>query len=340
MAVVQKRKILFIGFLGILLIVLLVLVLEFQSEQKAESIQLSGVVEIHDVVAAFELPGRIVSLYYEEGDRVRSGDLLALLDTTDYVRAVKEAQVLVRIREAEYEKLLHSPLPEELMQAESNYQIAKVQYEKAVVEYQRMQKLYESRAIPQEQYEAVEFQWKQAEAALKAAEATLHLISRGARKEDLRRAKHAVEQAKLQLMEAQRRLRKCRLYAPNSGYVTAKFFEVGEIVSTGQPVYTIAINREWRIRAYIEEPHLGVVYPGMDVTIVTDDGNRFPGKVGYISPVAEFTPKTVQTEEVRTKLVYRIRIIVREQTKRLRHGMPVTIIIPRALKNGDTISNE
>ncbi len=123
-----------------------------------------------------------------------------------------------------------------------------------------------------------------------------------------------------------------KLYAPDDGIVTVRAKEVGSVVSTSNIVYTIALDHPLWIRTYVDEANLGNIKPGMKVTILTDSVDpatnqkkTYTGTIGYISPTAEFTPKTVQTESLRPDLVYRVRINVEGDAPFLRQGMPVTV---------------
>jgi HlyD family secretion protein len=120
------------------------------------------------------------------------------------------------------------------------------------------------------------------------------------------------------------------LYAPTEGTVLTRIREPGTVVNSGDPIYTLSITSPVWIRAFISEPYLGIVYPGMPAEIHTDTkkGAIYKGYVGFISPVAEFTPKTVETTQLRTDLVYRLRIYAENPDRGLRQGMPVTIKLP------------
>lgn len=120
------------------------------------------------------------------------------------------------------------------------------------------------------------------------------------------------------------------VYAPTDGIILTRIREPGTVVIEGQPIYTLSIISPVWVRAFIAEPYLGVVYPGMPAEIHTDtkDGKVYHGQVGFISPVAEFTPKTVETTQLRTDLVYRLRIYADNPDQGLRQGMPVTVRLP------------
>jgi len=187
---------------------------------------------------------------------------------------------------------------------------------------------------------------KESTAALRAARSTLlnterilqrrkELISDGSiSQEDLDNsiASHSVQaatvdQAEAALAIASSNLSYTDMTAPSDGIVLTRIREVGTVVNPADPVFTVSLTSPVWIRAYISEPLLGIVHPGMEASIYTDtfEGKVYNGKIGFISPVAEFTPKTVETKELRTDLVYRLRIYVDNPDQGLRQGMPVTV---------------
>ena len=155
--------------------------------------------------------------------------------------------------------------------------------------------------------------------------ATQRLVEAGPRREEIDRARALVRQAEAVLADARRRLADTRLASPVSGTVQVRVHEAGDFVNAGEPVFSIALQDEVWVRTYVAERDLEAVRPGMAVEVRTDGGNRFSGRVGFVSSVAEFTPKTVETRDVRTQLVYRVRILVKDSEGRLRQGMPVTV---------------
>lgn len=117
------------------------------------------------------------------------------------------------------------------------------------------------------------------------------------------------------------------IYSPSDGVILTRVQEPGTILQAGGPVYVLSLFDPIWVRAYVSEPDLGKIYPGIQATIYTDSGGVYKGQVGFISPQAEFTPKNVETTSLRTDLVYRLRIIVENRDKALRQGMPVTVRI-------------
>jgi HlyD family secretion protein len=120
------------------------------------------------------------------------------------------------------------------------------------------------------------------------------------------------------------------LTAPANGTIMTRVIEPGTVVLPAAAVYSMALDDEVWVRAFAPEPLLGRVAPGTEVTIVTDGRRSYRGRIGYVSPAAEFTPKAVETPELRTQLVYRLRVRLEAPDDGVRQGMPVTIRLPAA----------
>jgi len=152
----------------------------------------------------------------------------------------------------------------------------------------------------------------------------------GGRVEDIEAARAALSASEATHRLAERRLADADLKAPSDGIILTRVREPGAIVNAGETIYTLSLNSPIWVRTYVSEPDLGRIRPGMTAEVRTDSGGVYKGQVGFISPVAEFTPKTVETRELRTALVYRLRIIVDNPDGGLRQGMPVTVTLEAA----------
>ena len=147
-----------------------------------------------------------------------------------------------------------------------------------------------------------------------------------------------LRQAEAALGTAMTNLTDTEVYAPTNGTILTRIREPGTVVNIAEPIYTLSVSSPVWIRAYVSEPNLGRIFPGMTAIVSTDSGKTYEGKIGFISPVAEFTPKTVESTELRTDLVYRIRVYCDNPDRFLLQGMPVTVKL--ALKDhSDTRSN-
>ena len=151
---------------------------------------------------------------------------------------------------------------------------------------------------------------------------------------NLEEMKASVEQARATLDRANTNLGDTKLFSPTYGSILTRIREPGSVLNPGEPVFTVSIKSPVWIRAYISEPDLGKIYFGMPAEVITDTKGlkTYRGHIGFISPVAEFTPKTVESLDLRTDLVYRLRVIVEDPNRELKQGMPVTVKL--RLKDG------
>lgn len=243
-------------------------------------IELYGNVDIRQVDMSFKVAGTVQKMMFEEGDRVKKGDLLATLDDSDYQLTYKKAKADIKRYQAQME--------EAISVLETNLPLCKqkISSERSCISYTNTK--------------------NEAVAAYEAAQI-------------------AADYEKKQLEYTQ-------IFAPSDGIISSRIVEPGTTVTAGQLVYTITKTEPLWIRVYLPETELGNIDYGSRAIVITDtinpatgDKKRYRGHVGYISPIAEFTPKTVQTEELRTDLVYRLNIYVDENDGGLKQGMPVTV---------------
>ena len=289
------------------------------------ALELQGNVEVREVRLGFNVSGRIATLHVDEGDSVHPGQLVAAIEPEYFDDARRQAEGAWQARNAELQKLNNGSRPEEIQQAWATARAAEIAFVNARKEFLRKQHLVDSGSVSREAFDNAQATQDRTQAHWEAAKATLKLVKTGPRTEDISRAQALTRQAKALLDEADRRLQDTRLLAPSSGIVQTRVREAGDYVGIGETVYTITIATPLWVRAYVNEMDLGRIRPGMPATVRTDGGISCTGQVGFISPVAEFTPKTVETKKIRTDLVYRVRIIVQDPKGELRQGMPATI---------------
>ena len=292
-----------------------------------DQLVLYGNADIRQVDLAFNNAGRIIRMLVQEGDRVSQGDLLATLDTRRLQARLDQTEAQVIAQQQLVAKLEAGTRPEELNQARANLELAQAEARDAEQSLRRVQSLTRQKLASAQQSDDAVAAFAAASARVKVAQAGLELALAGPRQEDI-----AAARATLQALEAQQELARhelddASLYAPSNGVIRNRILEPGAMASPQQPVYTLALTNPIWIRAFVDEPDLGKIYPGMAATVSTDSfvGKRYPGWVGYISPTAEFTPKSVQTSDVRTSLVYQVRVYVCNPANELRLGMPATV---------------
>lgn len=274
------RKKAAIIILLVLLICTTLVFLYFKNSKINNELTLYGNIEIRQVDLSFQVAGKIEKMLKEEGDTVKAGELIAVLDNKDYVSNLEKA-------EADVEKTL-------ALKAD------------AESKFERQAPLVNDNTISKQDYDTLLNTKNKASADYSGAVAQKNF------------AKNQLDYTKI--------------YAPEEGTIMIRVQEPGANVSKGQPVYTMAKTKPVWVRAYVNETNLGNIKYGQTVKVYTDTTDpktgkkrEYKGQVGYISPVAEFTPKTVQSTDIRTNLVYRIRVYIYDIDEYLRQGMPVTI---------------
>ncbi|MGY4395895.1 HlyD family secretion protein [Sphingomonas sp. UYAg733] len=296
-----------------------------------EALVLNGNVDIRQVDLGFRVAGRIAGIPFEEGVRVPAGAALARLDARPLKDTLAATEAQIGVTQAELDKQRNGNLPQDIAQAQAKLAETQASLTKARKDYDRRAELVKTGAVSQAVFDATRQQYEAARAQVAAAQQALSLQRSGARREDIEGAAAQRAQAVAQRDRAQTDLTDAVLRAPNAGVILTRAREPGAIVQPGETVLTLTIDRPMRVRAYIAEPDLSRISPGMKV-LVTADGNpkTYHGTIGYIAPTAEFTPKTVQTEDLRADLVYRLRVIVTDPDDALRQGAPVSITVPDA----------
>ncbi|QOV66292.1 secretion protein HlyD [Kosakonia pseudosacchari] len=298
----------------------------YQSKQD-RTLTLYGNVDIRTVNLSFRVGGRLSALNVDEGDAIRAGQTLGEIDKAPYENALLQAQANVATAQAKYSLATAGYRDEEIAQAVAAVRQAQAAYDYAQNFYQRQQGLMKSRAISANDLENARSSRDQAEATLKSAQDKLSQYRAGNRPQEIAQAKASLEQAEAALAQAQLDLHDTTLIAPSNGTVLTRAVEPGSMLSAGSTVLTLSLTRPVWVRAYVGERNLHQAQPGQEILLYTDGRPDKPyhGKIGFVSPTAEFTPKTVETPDLRTDLVYRLRIIVTDADDSLRQGMPVTL---------------
>jgi len=291
---------------------------------------LYGNVDIREADLAFNNSEHIDRLLVQEGDRVRKGQLLAVLHRERMQADAAAAEARVAAQKAVLARLETGSRPEEVRQAQANVAAARAKLVDAQITFERTEKLYKEQAASKQALDDAEAGLNTARADLKVVEEALALAVEGPRLEDIAEARAKLKAEQAQLALAQEVLKDTELYAPTDGIVRNRILELGDMATPQTPVFTLALTNPVWVRAYAPETVLGKLAPGMSADVSTDSypGKTYPGWIGFISPTAEFTPKNVETPELRTRLVYQVRIYVCNPQDELRLGMPATVSIP------------
>ena len=300
-----------------------------RSGDRSAPLTLYGNVDIREVQLAFQDAGRIRTLPVDEGARVSVGQVVAELDPTRYQLELQRLNGEVAAQTQVLARLRQGSRPQEVARARAAAASARASLADAATQLARKQQLRTVNRISVQEVDTARTRVETLQANLKAAEEEVSLVVEGPRREDI-----AAAEAGLAALEAARdlaaqRLEDTRLLAPASGVIRNRILEPGAMAAPGAPVFTLALTDPLWVRAYINEPDLGLVHEGMRAEVRTDTlpDKAYQGWVGFISSTAEFTPKTVETTELRTKLVYRARIFVCDPQQELRLGMPVTVTL-------------
>lgn len=291
-----------------------------------------GNVDIRQVPLGFRVGGRLAGVLVEEGDPVKAGDVLARLDSGPYDIAVRAAEENVAALKATLDKLKAGARPSEIAKARAAYEEQVASLANAELALSRADQLRSQGTVAQSSLDTATAAKDMASARVASAKAALSLIEEGSRSEDIMAAEAQLRAAEAQLDATRTSLADTELKAPADGVILSRVSEPGAIVASSTNVLVLALTEPVWVRAYVSEPDLGRVHPGLKVKVTSDSmtGAGYEGQVGFISPVAEFTPKAVETPDLRTDLVYRLRIIVDHPGKDLRQGMPVTVHLPPA----------
>ena len=288
---------------------------------------LYGNVDIREVNLAFRVGGRVADIRVDEGSAVHAGDLIASLDSEPLQAALAQAEAAVAATGAHAAMLHKGYRPEDVEKAKATLEAARAALKEAEQQLVRQGTLVPTGAAPQRTFDSAQSQRDQAAAQVRSAEQNLRELSAGYRKEEIAEADGQLHQAQAGLATARLNLRDAQLVAPSDGVILTRAVEKGSMVAAGSPGFSLTLTRPVWARAYVSETELGRFSSGTRVTLGTDlrPDRPYHGVVGFVSPTAEFTPKTVETADLRTSLVYRLRIVVQDPDAQLRQGMPVTV---------------
>lgn len=315
-----------------------------QKDTSADTVTIYGNIDIRQVQVAFNDNERIDKLLVDEGSEVHFGQLIGQLAQQRFSDAVAQDQALVVAQQQVVARLHAGSRPEEIAQARADVQAAEANVAAADANVKNAELLFRRQGtLAKQQYVSLQIRddaertylaqkanLAAAQQVLAAKQQALQLAVIGPRKEDIAAAEAALQATRAALALAQRQLADTQLYAPAEGIIQNRILEPGDMATPQTPVFTLALDNPLWVRAYLPETQMGKVALGMRAWVEVDSfpGQRFPGWVGFISPVSEFTPKNVETTELRSQLVYRVRVYACNHDHRLRLGMPATVVIP------------
>ncbi len=293
------------------------------------SVTATGTIEATESSIAAQVPGRVVKMNYEEGSLVNAGDTLAETDHETLTQQVNQAQASLVMAQQQYDLLVKGARSEDLKVAEEGVRQAEANFKLAELAFSRTEKLYGDHSVSQSQMDAARAQHDVASAQLKSAQETLAKMRQFSRPEEIRAAAAQVKQAQAALDAAQIAFRHSYVTSPITGTVLEKLLEVGDFASVGTPVYTVSDLRTMKMTVYVSETDLARIRLGDEAKVVLDGmpDRPFTGKVIFISPTAEFTPKNVETKSDRMKLVFAVKIAIANPDGYLKAGLPADATI-------------
>ena len=286
-----------------------------------------GNVDIREVSLGFRVAGRVDTLAVDEGDSVKQGQVLATLDADPLRRELNEMKANAHAIEARLALIRAGYRGEDIAQAQAVLAGRRAELTNAEQTLGRLSELKGTGAISSRTYDDAVAARDEARSRVQQAEQSADQYRRGFRPQEIAEAEANLGRAQAAVSQAELRLQDSSLLAPADGIVLTRAAERGAILNAGAVIYTLSLVHPVWVRAYCAEPELAAVSPGRGVLVYTDARRDRPyhGKVGFVSPTAEFTPKNVETTDLRTALVYRFRVIVSDPDEGLRQGMPVTV---------------
>ncbi len=304
--------------------------------------RVSGQVEATEVQVAPEVGGRLLEIPINEGDRVKAGDVVAKIDTRDVELALQRARAERAQADAQLRLLEAGARQEDIRQADAqvaaaagDVSAAQADLKSAEADLQRFETLLQNNSGSQKQRDDAATRRDVARQRLASAQAhetaareAAARLRAGARREEIDGARARVATVDAQIASLEKSKSDATVLSPITGIVSERLLDPGEMVAPRAPIAVLAdLDHAWA-EVFVDEPQIPNVKLGQPATVITDAGQRIPGKISYVSSKAEFTPRNVQTAEDRSKLVYRVKIAVDNREGILKQGMPVEAEIP------------
>ncbi len=287
-----------------------------------------GNIDTRTVNVGFRFLGKIENITKDEGEIVKKDEVLVKLDTASLEKSLEELNEKIFASKLELSKLQTGYRQEEILEAKAAMEEAIENLNKTKDTYNRQTNLFKTKSTSEENFTISQLNYKQALATLDKAKALYELRKNGYRDEDIKIQESNLKSLEIQAEKLKIDLNDSIIKAPVYGVVLTRFKEIGAITNAGESILEIAKTDEFWVRAYIDEKNLGNIKPGLKMSIQTDSrSENYEGVIGFISPVAEFTPKNIETQELRADLVYIFRVIVKNPDDKIRQGMPVTLKI-------------
>jgi HlyD family secretion protein len=283
------------------------------SSRGRETISASGTIEATEMTLSAQAGGQVKRILFDEGDVVQTGDTLLYIDQTDWLYQLEQTRGGYEMAEAQFRLALKGAREEDVVQSEANYKNAEA-------DLKRMEELYHARSISEKQLD-------DARTRFTVSEQIWQKTRHGSRQEEIDAARARRDQTKAQMSSLQKKVNDCIVVSPISGTITKRYVEEGELAGTGMALYRISNLSSMDITIYVSESDLPKVKLNQKASITVDafQNKEYEGKVTFISPTAEFTPKNIQTKEERTKLVFSMKVKVPNPDGTLKAGIPADV---------------
>jgi HlyD family secretion protein len=300
------------------------------SKQVSSGISGSGIIEADEVQVAAQTTGKIKRILVQEGADTKTDDVLAYLDSAVLELQLKQAKAGESLASAALQNLLAGARAEDIEQARLAVVQAEENLRVAEQDYNRIQALYDSGSATQKQREDARARFVSAQAQHRSAQQALKKLENLARPEQIKEAEARLAQARASVELTQKQVDDSTITSPIDGVVTKKLRQEGDFALPGTILFTVADLSTVHLTIYVGEADLGTIKLGEEAHVFIDSYPKrvFSGKVVYISPVAQFTPKNVQTRDERVKLVFGVKIQIDNSQGIFKQGMPADATIP------------
>jgi HlyD family secretion protein len=321
--------------LTLIIISILTFVLISCNGNNNDRIKASGNIEATNIIVSSQVSGKVLQILKDEGDRVNKNDTVIIIDPETYKLKLEEAFAAKEAAQAQFNLLKEGARKEDVKQAEENLKQAQVTFNLSEQDKERMENLYKAKSITKKQYDDAMANYEINQARLKSAKENFEKVKNLARPEELKQAEANLKRTIANVNLIKKNLDDCYVTSPSSGFITKKFVEIGETAGMMSSLFQVADLSSVDLVIYVPETELGKVQLGQkaEITVDTYPDKSFNGKVIYISPQAEFTPKNIQTQEERTKLVFAVKIKIDNPEFELKDGMPADASIITKLQD-------
>lgn len=289
-----------------------------------------GNIDKRTVKLGFRFTGKIEDIKKDEGQNVSKDEILVTLENQNLKEQLKELEAKLESSNFELQKLKTGFRKEEISQAKANFEEAKMSLAKTTDTYTRQKELYKTKSVSEQSFILSELSYKQSLATLEKAKANYELLKNGYRIEDIQIQESNIKVLEAQIEKLKVDLKDTIITSPVNGTILSRYKEIGSITNPSETVLEIAKSDELWVRAYIDEKRLGDIKTGLEILVFSDSRKEpYNGYISFISPIAEFTPKNIETQELRADLVYSFRVIIKDFDDKLKQGMPVTLEVAK-----------